>query len=51
MLFILALDQIMQLYDKDATGVRCGRILKIKVLGYADDAALADYTVDNMNDD
>ena len=47
-LFILALDQIMQLYDKDAKGVRCGRILRIKVLGYADDAALADYTVDSM---
>ena len=49
-LFILALDQIMQLYDKDVKGVRCGRILRNKVLGYADDAALADYTVNSMTE-
>ena len=55
-LFILALDQIMQKYDKGGPGkggargqgFKCGRILRIKVLGYADDAALVDGTVAGM---
>ena len=47
-LFIFALDQIIQDHDKEARGVKCGRILKIKVLGYADDIALAENTVDSM---
>ena len=28
--------------------MKCGRILRIKVLGYADDLAFVDTTVDNM---
>ena len=55
-LFILALDQIMQTYDKGAPGkggargkgFKCGRILRIKVLGYADDAALVDADTEGM---
>ena len=47
-LFILALDQIIQDHDKGVKGVKCGRILKIKVLVYADDIALADNTVESM---
>ena len=47
-LFILALDQIMQKADKNSEGVKCGRILRIKTLGYADDVALAEEKVDAM---
>ena len=47
-LFILALDQIIQQHDAKGKGMRCGRILKIKVLGYADDLAFIDTTVENM---
>ena len=47
--FILALDQLFQEYDnKYAKGVRCGELLTIKTLGYADDAALAEDTVEDM---
>ena len=46
--FILALDQLFQAFDKYATGVRCGEILTIKTLGYADDAALAEETTEVM---
>ena len=46
-LFILVIDQIMQKYDQGGLGLggkgkECGRILRLKVLGYADDAALSD---------
>ena len=47
-LFILALDQIIQQYDTKKRGMRCGKVLRIKVLGYADDLAFVDNTVDNM---
>ena len=47
-LFILALDQIIQQHDVEGRGMRCGRILRIKVLGYADDLAFIDTTVENM---
>ena len=47
-LFIIALDRIIQEFDEGGDGVRCDRILKLKVLGYADDAALIDDAVDNM---
>ena len=55
-LFILALDQIMQQYDGSGKGkggvcgkgLKCGRVLRIKVLGYADDLALADEGVEEM---
>ena len=46
-LFILALDQLIQTVDKTGTGVKCG-ILKLRVLGYADDAALIEPTVEAM---
>ena len=46
-LFILALDQLVQSIDKSGTGVKCG-ILKVRVLGYADDAALVELTVEAM---
>ena len=49
-MFILALDQIIQTYDKRDAGVKCGRILEIKVIGYADDAALAEPTVEGMTE-
>ena len=56
-LFILALDQIMQKYDQGGPGkggargkgLKCGRMLRLKVLGYADDAALVDGTVESMS--
>ena len=47
-LFILALDQIIQQYDVKRRGMRCGKVLRIKVLGYADDLAFVDTTVANM---
>ena len=46
-LFILALDQLIQTVDKSGTGVKCG-ILHLRVLGYADDAALIEPTVQVM---
>ena len=48
-LFIMALDQLVQEFDNTGEGVKCGRILKIRVLGYADDAALAERHVDSMS--
>ena len=54
-LFILALDQLVQTVDKAGgkgagKGVKCGRILKLNVLGYADDAALIEPCVEVMTD-
>ena len=46
-LFILALDQLVQSIDKSDTGVKCG-ILKVRVIGYADDAAIVEPTVEAM---
>ena len=46
--FILALDQLFQEYDTYGKGVRCGEILTIKTLGYADGAALIENTVEEM---
>lgn len=47
-LFIMALDQLVQEFDTTGEGVKCGRILNIKVLGYADDAALVERRVEDM---
>ena len=47
-LFILALDQLIQETDTSGDGVKCDRILRIRVLGYADDAALTEHTVEVM---
>ena len=47
-LFILALDQLVQAYDTHGTGVQCGEIFNLRVLGYADDAALTETAVEDM---
>ena len=55
-LFILVLDQIMQQYDGGGKGkggargkgMKCGRVFRIKVLGYADDLALVEEGVEEM---
>ena len=49
MLFILALDALVQQYDSvRGKGFKCGRILRLDVLGYADDVALISDTVEDM---
>ena len=48
MLFILALDQLIQLYDKTGKGIKCNDKLTVRVLGYADDAALVDERIEEM---
>ena len=49
MLFILALDALVQQYDSvRGKGFKCGRILRLDVLGYADDVALISGTVEDM---
>ena len=47
-LFILALDQLFQQNDTLGSGYNCSNILTLRVLGYADDAALIEPTVDAM---
>ena len=47
-LFMLALDQLVQTQDKEGQGVSVGTIHKLKVLGYADDAAMLAWTTDEM---
>ena len=46
--FIVALDQLVQKYDKSGTGISVGHIKDIRVLGYADDAAMAEWRVEDM---
>ena len=48
LLFILALDLLVKTYDKSGVGVSCGEKLTIRVLGYADDAALAEERIEEM---
>ena len=48
-LFILALDQLVQHHDKGGQGVSVGTINELRVLGYADDAAMAEATVEAMS--
>ena len=48
-LFILALDQIFQANDESGDGVKAGSILRLRTLGYADDVALCEETVENMS--
>ena len=50
MLFILALDQLVQTVDKSGKGVKCSSFLRLRVLGYADDAALVEGTVQAMTE-
>ena len=48
-LFILALDALVQQYDSvQGKGFKCGRILRLDVLGYADDVALISSTAEDM---
>ena len=49
-LFILALDQLVQTVDQSGTGVKCASFLRVRVLGYADDAALAEPAVEDMTE-
>ena len=46
-LFILALDQLVRTHDVHGNGVNCGA-LNIRVLGYADDAALVERETEVM---
>ena len=46
-LFILALDHIIQEFDKRAEGIKCGK-LTLTTFGYADDVALVERTVQKM---
>ena len=48
LLFILALDQLIQCYDKSGNGVKCGDELTYRVLGYADDAAMTEDFIEEM---
>ena len=47
-LFLLALDQMVQEADIEGQGVNVCEIKELRVLGYADDAAMASFTVDEM---
>ena len=47
-LFILALDQLIQIYDTAGTGVKCGNELTVRILGYADDAAMMEKKIEDM---
>lgn len=50
-LFILALDQLIQQHvDTGGNGVSLGTIIKLKVLGYADDAAILERNSDEMTE-
>ena len=47
--FIIALDQLVQTHDKGGQGVAVGHINEIRVLGYADDAAMCEEAVEEMS--
>ena len=47
-LFILALDQLIQQVDTEGQGVKVGTINELRVLGYADDAAMMAPNVEQM---
>ena len=46
--FIIFLDQLIQTYDKSGQGITVGHIKSLRVLGYADDAAMCEGVVDDM---
>lgn len=46
--FIVALTQLVKDYDKSGTGISVGHIKDIRVLGYADDAAMTEWYVEDM---
>ena len=47
--FIISLDQLVQKYDKSGTGISVGHIKDIRVLGYADNAAMTEWHVEDMS--
>ena len=47
-LFILALDQLVQQVDTSGKGISVGTIKEIRVLGYADDAAMTERSTGQM---
>ena len=47
--FILAMEQIFRVHDKNPEGVSLGNYLQVGVLGYADDAALLSSTTSKMS--
>ena len=47
-LFTLALDQLVQDLDTDGQGVKVGKTLELRVLGYADDATMIEMDVKAM---
>ena len=47
--FVIALDQLVQTFDKSGHGISVGNIKELRVLGYADDAAMCEGTVANMS--
>ena len=49
-LFIFTLDQLIKAHDVLGTGVKWDSWLQIRVLGYADDAALLEPDVDVMTE-
>ena len=49
-LFILTLDQLVQTADKSGKGVKCGSILRLRVLGYTDDATLMERPMEDMSE-
>ena len=48
LLFILALDNLIQQHDTAGKGVKCGHELTVRMLGYADDAAMAEERIEEM---
>ena len=46
--FILALDELVQTFDRSGQGLSVGKIKALRVLGYADDAVMLAETVDEM---
>ena len=47
--FILAMEEIFRIHDKQPDGTSIGNLLRISVLGYADDAALASTDISKMS--
>ena len=47
-LFILALEQLIRQHDVHGDGVACGEFFKVRILGYADDAAMLDQDTQTM---
>ena len=47
-LFIIALDQLVRTHDQQGNGITCAPTLNIRILGYADDAALLERELDIM---